>query len=375
MKQHTDTQSSGARIKALSHRMRRFRFTGNFSMTTLSALVLVLFAVLAVTLQLAIGLPPSPEAIAIIIGVLAANGIIIAIVPLWSVVLLMTVTFWAVTGYLVPENMLPALLVGAAGLLVAPAIQIVQQWDRAVVFRLGKFKRVLEPGPHVILPVLDSVIGHVDMRIRVTDFSAERSVTSDTVPVHVDALAFWMVWDAEKALLEVEDYFAAVTLSAQTVLRDTIGRNELATLLSDRETLGAQIQETLDRKTSPWGITILSIEFTEILLPKELEDALSRRAQAERERQARVILSSAEEEIAERFAKAGATYEKNPKAFELRAMNLVFDGMKQNKNMILVPTHAVESIGGALGLAAKRANDVDGTPTADTRSTTPEEHS
>lgn len=357
MKQETDPRDSRARIKALAHRMRRFRLPSNFTMTTLSALVLVMFAVAAVALQLALGVPPSPEAIAIIVGVLAANGIVIAIAPLWAVVLLMTVLFWAVTGYLVPENMLPALLVASLGLLVAPAVQIVQQWDRAVVFRLGRFKRVLEPGPHLLFPVIDSVVGHVDMRIRVTDFSAERSVTSDTVPVHVDALAFWMVWDAEKAILEVEDYFAAVTLSAQTVLRDTIGRNELATLLSNREQLGTEIQENLDRKTSPWGITILSIEFTEILLPKELEDALSRRAQAERERQARVILSSAEEEIAERFAKAGATYEANPKAFELRAMNLVFDGMKQNKNMILVPTQAVESMGGTLGLAARRAHD------------------
>ncbi|MFP4510121.1 MAG: slipin family protein [Spirochaetota bacterium] len=357
MTQETEPRDGRARMKARAHRMKRFKLPGNFTMTTLSALVLLMFAAAAIVLQLVLGVPPSPEAIAIVVGVLAANGIVIAIVPLWSVVLLMTVTFWAVTGYLVPENMLPALLVGTAGLLVSPGIQIVQQWDRALVFRLGRFKRVLGPGPHIIVPIIDAVAGHLDMRIRVTDFSAERSVSSDTVPVHVDALAFWMVWDAEKALLEVEDYFAAVTLSAQTVLRDTIGRNELATLLSNREQLGAEIQETLDRKTSPWGITILSIEFKEILLPKELEDALSRRAQAERERQARVILSSAEEEIADRFAKAGATYDANPKAFELRAMNLVFDGMKQNKNMILVPTHAVESMGGTLGLAARRAHE------------------
>jgi len=188
----------------------------------------------------------------------------------------------------------------------------------------------------------------------VTDFSAEQSITRDTVPVHVDALTFWMVWDAEKAILEVEHFEDAVTLSAQTALRDSIGRNDLATLLSERERLGSEIQTTLDAKTNPWGITILSIEFKEVLVPRELEDALSKQAQAERERRSRIILGSAEVEIAHNFEQAAETYKNNPTAFQLRAMNMVYDSIRTNKNMVLMPSSALDSmnLGTALGAAA-----------------------
>ncbi|MFP4206751.1 MAG: SPFH domain-containing protein [Spirochaetaceae bacterium] len=322
-----------------------------FAVSTLSTLLLAVAFVAAVLLQFGLRRPPSPEAVVVLFAVVAVAAVVLSLLPLWPVDLALVILLWAAGGYYLDSRLMPALWVLTAGLLFAPSIQLVKHWERVVIFRLGRFSRAVGPGPHLLIPVIDTVVARVDMRIRVTDFSAERSVTQDTVPVHVDALAFWMVWDARKAILEVQDYVAAVTLSAQTALRDAVGHNELATLLSERERLGAEIQEILDAKTSPWGITILSIEFTEVLLPQDLENALSRKAQAARERQARVILSSAEVEIAEKFEEAGRRYEANPKAFELRAMNMVYDGMQRNQNLMLVPTQAVESMGTGTALA------------------------
>ncbi len=322
-----------------------------FAVSTLSTLLLAVAFVAAVLLQFGLRRPPSPEAVVVLFAVVAVAAVVLSLLPLWPVDLALVILLWAAGGYYLDSRLMPALWVLTAGLLFAPSIQLVKHWERVVVLRLGRFSRTVGPGPHLLIPVIDTVVARVDMRIRVTDFSAERSVTQDTVPVHVDALAFWMVWDARKAILEVQDYVAAVTLSAQTALRDAVGHNELATLLSERERLGAEIQEILDAKTSPWGITILSIEFTEVLLPQDLENALSRKAQAARERQARVILSSAEVEIAEKFEEAGRRYEANPKAFELRAMNMVYDGMQRNQNLMLVPTQAVESMGTGTALA------------------------
>lgn len=357
MSRHSQTAAQPKeRIKSQLRRMGGGKRAVNFRISTLSVFTLVIFLGGAIGVQAALGLPSGPEVTATLVAGALLTAVLVAVFPFWSLLLGLIALVWGGALYIQPEGIVPGLALLTAGLLLYPSIQIIRQWDRVIVFRLGRFHRVLGPGPHALVPVLDSIVQHVDMRIRVTDFSAERSVTSDTVPVHVDALAFWMVWDAGKAILEVENYYDAVTLSAQTALRDTIGRNELAKLLSERERLGAEIQETLDAKTSPWGVTILSIEFTEILLPKELEDALSRKAQAERERQARVILSSAEVEIAERFEEAGRRYETNPQAFELRAMNMVYDGMKQNQNLMLVPTSAVETMGsgGSLAMAALR---------------------
>jgi hypothetical protein len=238
----------------------------------------------------------------------------------------------------------------AVASLVAPCIQIAYQWERAVLLRFGKFVGIRGSGVFVILPVIDKVAQFVDQRIRVNDFRAETTLTKDTVPVNVDAIAFWMVWDAEKAVLEVEDFEAAVILSAQTALRDAIGRSELADLLSHRERLGHEIQQVLDHKTNPWGITAQSVEIRDIIIPKGLEDAMSKQAQAERERQSRIILGTAETEIAEKFAKASEAYQQNPVALHLRAMNMVFEGLKQKGSMIIVPSTAVETMGlGALG--------------------------
>ena len=248
----------------------------------------------------------------------------------------------------VPPRVLVATTVVAS--LIAPCVQIAYQWERAVLLRLGKFAGIRGSGLFLVLPVIDKVAQFVDQRIRVSDFKAETTLTKDTVPVDVDAIAFWMVWDAEKSVLEVADFEAAVVLSAQTALRDAIGRSELADLLSHRDRLGKEIQQVLDHKTNPWGITAQSVEIRDIIIPKGLEDAMSKQAQAERERQSRIILGTAETEIAEKFAKASDAYRDNPVALHLRAMNMVFEGLKQKGSMVIVPSTAVESMGlGALG--------------------------
>ena len=235
-------------------------------------------------------------------------------------------------------------------MLLAPAVQIANQWERAVVLRFGRFQSLRPAGLFFILPVVDSVTQFVDQRIRVTDFSAETTLTADTVPVNVDAIAFWVVWDARKAVLEVEVFRDAVALSAQTALRNAIGKHELAALLSERDRLGHEIQKVLDEKTTAWGITTQAVEIRDIIIPKDLEDAMSRQAQAERERQSRIILGTAETEIAEKFAEASEHYIGNPVALHLRAMNMVYEGLRQKGSMIIVPSSAVETMGlGALG--------------------------
>jgi len=233
-------------------------------------------------------------------------------------------------------------------------IKIANQWERAVVLRLGKFRALKGPGPFFIIPIIESVVRSVDMRIRSTDFSSESTLTKDTVPVNVDAICFWMVWDAKKAILEVENFYLAIILSAQTALRDIIGTHELADLLTHREKLGKRLQEILDEKTNPWGITVQSVEIRDIIIPKDLEDAMSKQAQAERERQARIILGTAETEIAEKFAQAAKQYESNPGAMHLRGMNMLFEGLKEKGSMIIVPSSALETmnLGAIGGLAA-----------------------
>jgi regulator of protease activity HflC (stomatin/prohibitin superfamily) len=248
----------------------------------------------------------------------------------------------------------------ALGMLISTSVQIAYQWERAVVLRFGRFRALRQSGLFAILPVADKVAQFVDQRIRVTDFSAETTLTSDTVPVSVDAIAFWMVWDAQKAVLEVEEFASAVILSAQTALRNAIGKNDLATLLSERDRLGTEIQKLLDGKTSAWGITTQDVEIRDIIIPKGLEDAMSRQAQAERERQSRIILGTAETEIAEKFANASDHYQDNPVALHLRAMNMVYEGLRQKGSMIIVPSTAVETMGlGALGGLTAFGRDAD----------------
>jgi hypothetical protein len=229
-------------------------------------------------------------------------------------------------------------------------IKIANQWERAVVLRLGKFLCLKGPGPFFIIPIIETIVRSVDMRIRSTDFSSESTLTMDTVPVNVDAICFWMVWDAKKAILEVEDFYLAIILSAQTALRDIIGTHDLANMLTHRGELGNKLREVLDEKTNPWGITVQSVEIRDIIIPKDLENAMSKQAQAERERQARIILSTAETEIAAKFAQAAKEYERNPGAMHLRGMNMLFEGLKEKGSMVIVPSSALETMNlGAMG--------------------------
>jgi regulator of protease activity HflC (stomatin/prohibitin superfamily) len=246
-------------------------------------------------------------------------------------------------------------IVGALlGLYFLFAIKIVRQWEKVAVLRLGRYVGLRGPGLCHIVPILETLSPYVDQRVRVASVSAESTLTRDTVPVNVDAIVFWMVWNAEKSILEVENFIDAITLSAQTALRESIGRHELAQMITERETLGHELQRILDEKTNPWGITVHSVEIRDVKIPQALEDAMSRQAQAERERQARNILGQAETEISDKFAQAAAIYQNNPTALHLRAMNMLYEAIKERGSMVIVPSSAVETmgLGGTLATAA-----------------------
>ena len=243
---------------------------------------------------------------------------------------------------------------GAAGtifaMLIAASVKIANQWEKAIILRMGKFIGLKGPGIFLIIPIIDRVYKYIDQRVRVTDFKAEETLTSDTVPVNVDAVVYWMVWDAEKAALEVRDYIKAVSFIAQTSLRDTIGKHDLADLLQNREKIAATLQITLDEHTNPWGITCQTVGIKDIVIPAALADAMSKQAQAERERQARIILGTAETEISEKFAQASENYHNNPVALQLRGMNMLFEGLKEKGSLVIVPSSALESMNlGAIG--------------------------
>ncbi len=276
----------------------------------------------------------------------------------WLAALMVLLTGWTVSRFLTGswETLHPptAVVSGLVALYVLLSLKIARQWERAVILRLGQFNRLKGPGMFFIVPIIESVVQIVDMRIRSTDFSSESTLTKDTVPVNVDAICFWMVWDAKKAVLEVQDFYLAIVLSAQTALRDIIGTHELADMLTHRGELGKRLREVLDEKTNPWGITVQSVEIRDIIIPKDLEAAMSKQAQAERERQARIILGTAETEIAAKFALAAKQYESNPLAMHLRGMNMLFEGLKEKGSMIIVPSSALETmnLGALSGLAA-----------------------
>ena len=241
------------------------------------------------------------------------------------------------------------LLILFSGLL-ATSIRIADQWERAVVLRMGKFKGLRGPGPFMIIPIIDSVSAYIDQRVRVSAFKAEQTLTKDTVPVNVDAVVYWTVWDVEKAALEVQEYQRAIEHIAQTGLRDTIGKHELSTLLQERDKIAEDLQHVLDRNTNPWGITCQTVGINDIAIPQDLADAMSKEAQAERERRARVILGTAETEIAEKFELASRKYTDNPVALHLRGMNMLFEGLKEKGSMVIVPSSALDSMNlGAMG--------------------------
>lgn len=237
----------------------------------------------------------------------------------------------------------------ALGLLPV-SMRIADQWEHAVVLRMGKFQGLKGPGVFFILPIIDSVSAYVDQRVRVSSFKAEQTLTKDTVPVNVDAVVYWTVWDVEKAVLEVQDYQEAIEHIAQTGLRDTIGKHELSTLLQERDKIAEDLQILLDQNTNPWGITCQTVGIKDIAIPVDLAEAMSKEAQAERERRARVILGTAETEIAEKFAQASKEYRNNPVALHLRGMNMLFEGLKEKGSMVIVPSSALETMNlGAIG--------------------------
>ncbi|MBP1701005.1 MAG: hypothetical protein H6Q38_112 [Chloroflexi bacterium] len=240
------------------------------------------------------------------------------------------------------------------GLFFLTSLKIAKQWEKAVVLRLGKFRGLRGPGMFWIVPVVDTTPNWIDHRVMVTPFNAEKTLTKDTVPVDVDAVLFWLVWDAEKAALEVENYRASLSWAAQTALREIIGQMNLADILVGRAKMDADLQRIIDERTTPWGVTVQSVEIRDIVIPQDLEDAMSRQAQAERERQARVILGESEKQIASSFAEAAKAYADNPTALHLRAMNMLFEGLKEKGAMIIVPSSAVETmnLGGLSGMVA-----------------------
>ena len=324
-------------------------FHADFRFGPLNIMILVALCLVGLMIHLSV-FPFQLQVVITMVGIALGLSVLIRLSQIWEAVLVFTTmaALWTYINHR-PESWILVISVVVAGLF-APCIQIAYQWEKAVMLRFGKFRGLRGSGLFVLLPVFDKVANYVDQRIRVTDFKAETTLTKDTVPVNVDAIAFWMVWDAEKCVLEVENYREAVSLSAQTGLRDAIGKHELGAMLSHRDRLGREIQQVLDDKTNAWGITVQSVEIRDIIIPKALEDAMSRKAQAERERQSRIILSKAETEIAEKFADASVHYKKNPVALHLRAMNMVFEGLKQKGSMIIVPSTAVETMGlGALG--------------------------
>src|SRR5271170_18355 len=238
---------------------------------------------------------------------------------------------------------------GIAGILLGAyllfAIKVVDQWEKVALLRFGRYRGLRGPGVFLIIPIVETLSKYVDQRVRVTTVSAESTLTRDTVPVSVDAIIFWLVWNAEKSILEVEDFIQAITLGSQTALRESIGRHQLAQMITERETLGRELQKILDEKTTPWGITVQSVEIRDVRIPQALENAMSQQAQAERERQARVILGEAEVQVSDQFAQASRVYNENPGALHLRGMNMLYEAIREKGAMVIVPSSAIETMG------------------------------
>jgi len=254
------------------------------------------------------------------------------------------------------RNPVPAVVMALLGIVLMQAPKVAQQWERAIVLRLGRYVGMQGPGLFWIVPFVDTVTTWIDQRTITTSFAAEQTLTADTVPVNVDAVLFWMVHDAQRAALEVQDYAQAVSWAAQTALRDIIGRTPLSDLLRGRERIEQELQQLIDQRSNPWGVTVQSVEMRDVVIPEALQDAMSREAQAAREKQARIILGQAEMEIAHSFEEAAKSYVENPTALHLRAMNMLYEGLKEKGALMLIPSSAVESMGmgGLLGAAALR---------------------
>ena len=286
----------------------------------------------------------------------AATGVPLPRLNVIAVAILLGATAAGGAAALAIGNPVPIVIAVVAALLVMPAPKIAQQWERAIVLRFGRYVGLRGPGLFWIVPFVDRVSSIIDQRTIASAFAAEQTLTADTVPVNVDAVLFWMVHDAEKAALEVQDYTRAIGWAAQTALRDIIGRTSLADLLRGRDRIETELQKLIDERSNPWGVTVSSVEMRDIVIPGALQDAMSREAQAAREKQARIILGQAEMEIAASFQEAAKSYHDNPTALHLRAMNMLYEGLKEKGALMLIPSSAVESMGmgGMLGAAAMR---------------------
>jgi regulator of protease activity HflC (stomatin/prohibitin superfamily) len=273
----------------------------------------------------------------------------------------------SITGAILGDRRYPDGLIGAwvliwliVGTYFLFALKVASQWEKVIVLRLGKFNGLKGPGLFWVIPIIDKAVMWIDHRVAVTSFSAEKTLTKDTVPVDVDAVLFWVVWDAEKAALEVTDYNSAIVWAAQTALREIIGQMTLADILIGRTKMDEDLQKIIDERTTPWGVTVQSVEIRDVIIPQVLEDAMSRQAQAERERQARVILGESEQQIAVSFAEASQAYINNPTALHLRAMNMLFEGLKDKGALVIVPSSAVDSmnLGGLSGMVSMAQNNL-----------------
>lgn len=250
------------------------------------------------------------------------------------------------------RNPVLAVVLVVVGVVVAASLKMAQQWQKAVILRAGRLQSIKGPGLFVIIPVIDSITAWIDQRIRTSEFSAEQALTRDTVPVNVDAIVFWMVHDAQRAALEIADYNSAVQRVAQTSLREMIGSSVLSDLLSERKAADATLKDVIGAKTAEWGVTVNSVEIRDVAIPDNLQDAMSRQAQAEREKQARVILGSAEEEVAQKFVNAAKLYAQNPEALQLRAMNIIYETTKERGATILMPSSMVDAMNPTVAFAA-----------------------
>jgi regulator of protease activity HflC (stomatin/prohibitin superfamily) len=279
-------------------------------------------------------------------------------VPFTVFILIYAVGLWAAWLSYAGGGALLGVWIAAISFLVAllasAAIKIANQWERAIVLRLGRFSAMRGPGLFLIIPIVDTVAYWIDLRVMTTTFKAERTLTKDTVPVDVDAVLFWRVVDPRKAALDVEDYRTAIGWAAQTALRDVIGKTMLADMLEGRDKISRVLGQIIDERARPWGVDVISVELKDVLIPAGLEDAMSMQAQAERERQARVILGDSERQVAAKFQEAARTYADDPIAFHLRAMNMLYEGLKQNSTIVVVPSTAVETmnLGGLAGITA-----------------------
>ena len=311
------------------------------------------------TRRVAAALPAAGHTAAVRVPGLATSAFV-----LWQVLTAGLAWLLVSLGAAPAATVVVVLAISLAGFTVLFALKVADQWEKAIVLRFGRFAGLRGPGLFCIVPVIDRIAIWIDHRVMVTPFSAEKTLTKDTVPVDVDAVLFWLVWDAEKAALEVEDYRVAIAWAAQTALREVIGQMNLADILVGRARMDKELQTIIDERTTPWGVTVQSVEIRDIVIPQELEDAMSRQAQAERERQARVILGESEKQIAQSFADASLPYLDNPTALHLRAMNMLFEGLKEKGALVIVPSSAVDTmnLGGLSGVVSlgRQALDPEG---------------